>query len=185
MMGIGLAFGLVSLSAAAPRVGEKAPDFTLKTIDGKTAQLSALYKEKMIFLNFFATWCGPCVQETPGIVKTHPAYKDRVHFLSVDLGEKDEAVRGFVKEHSIPFSIAMDRDGKVGDMYGVRYIPTNLIIDKEGNVVFSGSFLQEGELAKLLDGALGKTAPALAAPPQVEEKKRWWDWWDWWKKDKK
>lgn len=180
MLVAGMAAGLASMAAAAPRVGEKAKDFTLKTLEGKGVQLSALYKEKVVFLNFFATWCPPCVAETPGIVETHPAYKDRVHFLSVDLSEKDEAVRGFVKEHSIPFSIAMDRDGKVGDMYGVRYIPTNLIINKEGNVVFSGSFLQEGELAKLLDEALGNPAPAT--PPKDKEKNRWWNWW---KKDKK
>lgn len=163
---------------AVPQVGQQAPDFTLRMLDGKSIQLSSLYKKKLVFLNFFATWCPPCIEETPGIVAAYPLYRDKVNFLSVDVGENNEAVKKFVKEFKMPFPVALDDSMETwGNLYGLRIYPANFILDKGGKVIFAGTFLPEGKLVELLDEALGKTAPA--APPKVKEKRRWW------KKDKK
>ncbi len=123
--------GPVSESVKA-ELDKPAPDFTLKDLDGNTVRLSDL-RGKVVFLNFWATWCPPCRAEMPDIEKVHQKYKDQdVVVLGIDLRESADTVRAFVEEGGYTWTFLLDTTGKVGSMYNVSAIPTSYFVDKNG-----------------------------------------------------
>lgn len=111
-----------------------APDFTLQDLSGKTRKLSE-FRGKVILLNFTTTWCPWCLKEIPNLKKLHERYKgsDFV-FISVYLQESQRKVSSFVEKHALPYTILLDTEGKVASSYGVRGVPTKVIIDKDGSI---------------------------------------------------
>jgi len=129
------------LAFAQPRVyaldqGEKAPNFALKTYDGKTVELKKL-EGKVVVVNFWATWCPPCRAEIPGMVEVYGKYKSKgleIVGVSLDRGGWNQ-VKPFVQKMNIPYPVVMD-DGKLLDQYGgIDAIPTTFIVDRKGNIV--------------------------------------------------
>jgi peroxiredoxin len=119
------------------KIDEKvtAPSFTLKDLSGKEVKLED-HRGKIVFLNFWATWCPPCRDEMPSMEKLYTEFKDRdFRMLAVDLREGAKKVRAFKKKFKLNFPILLDSDGSVGSMYGVRSIPTTYLIDREGHVI--------------------------------------------------
>jgi peroxiredoxin len=113
----------------------KAPSFALKDLSGKEVKLED-YRGKLIFLNFWATWCPPCRQEMPSMERLYTEFKDRgFTMLAVDLREGTGKVKAFKEKFKLSFPILLDSDGRVGLMYGVRSIPTTYLIDREGNMI--------------------------------------------------
>jgi len=111
-----------------------APTFTLKDLKGKQVKLED-NRGKIVFLNFWATWCPPCRKEMPSMEKLHTKFKDRdFTMLAVDLREETKKVRVFQEKFKLNFPILLDSDGRVGLRYGVRSIPTTYLIDREGYV---------------------------------------------------
>jgi thiol-disulfide isomerase/thioredoxin len=111
-----------------------APDFTLKTLDNEELSLSGL-KGKVVLLDFWATWCGPCRESIPHLVQLQKTYQGKelqVVGLSVDKGDGN-AVRNFVKSMDIPYPVAVAPED-VARSYGVSSLPTTFIIDKEGKI---------------------------------------------------
>lgn len=137
------------------KVGVIAPDFSLNSISGEKVNFKD-FKGKIVFLNFFATWCGPCRAETPDLVKVYSLYKEKVVFISVNLQEDKEKVLEFIDEYKVTWKILLDSAGKVGDLYNIRGIPTNLILDKNCKITFLGHFLTSDVLKKELDKVLSK-----------------------------
>jgi peroxiredoxin len=121
-------------------VGDPAPDFTLKTLDGRTVQLSSLRGEKVVAIDFWATWCSVCVKELPTISKYHNKYRDKgFEVLSIVLnpGDLDEINR-VKKENNIDFSILLDAEWEVANRYGLEGpVPVMLIIDGKGIIRFT------------------------------------------------
>lgn len=117
-------------SAAPPKVGEKAPSFTLKGLDGNMHQLSD-YRGKTIILNFWGSFCEPCVDEMPIFQEVYEEQAENVVVLGVNLSEPEATVRGFVNRLGIDFPILLDRS-QVQKQYGVAYYPTTFIIDEKG-----------------------------------------------------
>ncbi len=110
------------------------PDFALKTLEGKEITLSGL-KGKVVLLDFWATWCGPCRESIPHLVQLYKTYHDNgfeVIGMSVDKGD-GETVRHFVKSMEIPYPVILAPE-EVARNYGVTALPTTLFIDKEGKV---------------------------------------------------
>ncbi|NQT30127.1 MAG: TlpA family protein disulfide reductase [Candidatus Saganbacteria bacterium] len=114
---------------------KKAPDFTLYDLAGKSHTLSD-YKGKVVFLNFWATWCPPCRTEMPAMQKLFlDSDKSKFVMLAVDINQKKRVVADFAKTNGYTFPILLDTNGKVSDKYQVSGIPATFIIDKSGNIV--------------------------------------------------
>ena len=116
--------------------GDKAPDFSLKSVDGKTVNLSD-YKGKVVIIDFWATWCGPCRRGIPDLVSIQKEFKNDLVIIGISLdAEKTiKDIPGFVKSYSINYPIVYGDEKVVMDYGGIQSIPTAFVIDKKGNVV--------------------------------------------------
>ena len=124
-----------------PRCGKEkkspaglAPDFTLKSLDGQEITLSQL-KGKVVMLDFWATWCAPCRESIPHLVKLYKNYHENgLELIGMDVDKGDvETVRRFVKSMDIPYPIIVAPDD-LARSYRVTSIPATILIDKEGNL---------------------------------------------------
>lgn len=115
-----------------------ATDFEVTLVTGETVKLSD-YRGKKVLLNFWATWCGPCVQEMPAFQKLSEDYPDDIVILAVNCGDSESDVKDFVNENGYTFNIAIDESLEVSSLYPTSSIPLTLIIDEEGYVIY-GSY---------------------------------------------
>lgn len=111
--------------------GDAAPDFTTALADGSTFTLSE-HQGKVVLLNFWATWCGPCVREMPAFEKLHTEYGEDAVILAVNCLEDTGTVDAFIEENGYTFPIAYDTEGSVSMRYPTQGIPYTLVIDGEG-----------------------------------------------------
>jgi thiol-disulfide isomerase/thioredoxin len=110
-------------------------DFAFKDLDGKTVSLAS-FKGKVMLLNFWATWCGPCKAEIPGFVDLQAKYKDKLVVVGYSVDDTAEQARDFAKQYSINYPILLG-EGKeeLQDAYGPIWgIPASFIISKDGRV---------------------------------------------------
>ncbi|MCK1993659.1 TlpA family protein disulfide reductase [Peribacillus muralis] len=117
------------------KIGAKAPNFSLKTLDGKQVEL-ADYRGKKVMLNFWATWCPPCKKEMPDMEKYAQQAGDDVVVLAVNIDPEND-VQAFVQENGITFTIPLDSNSAknpVNERYKVLSIPTTYFIDKQGKI---------------------------------------------------
>jgi thiol-disulfide isomerase/thioredoxin len=128
-----------SLPAGGPVSGTLAPDFALTDLDGITFRLSD-FKGKVVVLDFMATWCGPCKQQIPHLRTIWEKYRDGVIIISidVDLSEPEDVLRSYRQNYPYATWIwAKDTaEQRVAVAYGVRAIPTIVVIDQEGHIRF-------------------------------------------------
>ena len=130
---IGIIFLMISLVSFSNNA--KAPDFNLKDQYGVTHSLEN-YKGKVIFLNFWATWCPPCKKEMPDIENIYKEYgenKKDVVILGVN-SEKENEVKKFLKDKGYTFPTLIDENSEVMRKYFIQAFPTSFVIDKKGNV---------------------------------------------------
>lgn len=131
------------------KIGAAAPDFSLKTLDGKQVNLSD-YKGKKVMLNFWATWCPPCKKEMPDMQKYSQQAGEDVVILAVNIDPEND-VRAFVEDNGITFTIPLDSQSAknpVNERYKILSIPTTYFIDSKGiirNKVISAMQLKDME----------------------------------------
>ena len=135
---------------------DPAPDFQVKDLDGKNLSLEA-QKGKVILLNFWASWCGPCRAEIPGLIELQNRYKDRLQIIGMVVDDDDETeIRNLVKSESINYPVALTTLQVRMAYGGVAALPTVFIINPEGRVVqkhvgLYNPVLYETEVRALLD----------------------------------
>lgn len=117
------------------QVGNQAPDFTLPTIEGNMVSLSS-FKGKKVILNFWATWCPPCRDEIPHMVKLYEKYKDDDYVIvavNMTSTESDiDVVKTFVNDHDMTFPILLDEKGELVALYEMIGYPTSFFLDTDG-----------------------------------------------------
>jgi peroxiredoxin len=130
--------GLLALSGCysgsrPPRIGRAAPDFTVKDSD-RTVTLSQL-KGQVVVLNFWATWCAPCIEEMPSLVRMQQFMKAKgVTVLAVSIDVDENAYREFLKQHGVNLLTVRDPEEKTPGLYGTHMWPETYIIDRNGIV---------------------------------------------------
>ena len=126
---------LMNLGFQVFRGNVEAPDFSLKNLDGDDISLSS-YRGKLVFLNFWATWCGPCREEMPSMQALYDNLNEAgFEIVAVNLQESQRTVSKFINQNGYTFPVLLDSNGKVGGTYGARSIPTSYLIDTDGNAV--------------------------------------------------
>ena len=147
----------------SPLVGKPAPDFTLDLIGGKPFHLADSKGKEVVVLDFWATWCGPCLQAMPQVERAVKQFKDQnVRLVAVNLQETAAQVTAMLERQKLPVTVALDRDGVVADKYKAVAIPQTVIIGRDGNVarlfVGGGPHLEE-QLKEAIKAVLGGDNP--------------------------
>ncbi|MES2856585.1 MAG: TlpA disulfide reductase family protein [Bdellovibrionota bacterium] len=116
---------------------EGVPDFELKTLDGKPVTV-AEFRGKVVIVNFWASWCNPCVQEFPSMLKLVEAFKGQLIVVAVSADEEKGDIEAFAKAFGLPkdnFHIVWDADKSVMQKYGVEKIPESFLVNKDGKLI--------------------------------------------------
>lgn len=124
------------LGVARPHNSKAAPDFALKDIHGQPVNLAQL-KGKPILLNFWATWCGACLEEMPSMQRLYDASQNNgdFHIIAISIDRSNfEKVNQYVKNLNLSFPILLDPDRKTRKAYFIRSLPTSYLIDSEGKL---------------------------------------------------
>lgn len=134
-----------------PFVGFLAPSFRLKTPQGDELALEDL-RGRPVILNFWASWCPPCVAELPALEEFHKEYGDRVELLGINWGESPKAVSSFLWRYAVNYTNLLDPDGRVFVSYLLTGVPTTFFVDEAGYIkgVWRGP-LETEELVQILE----------------------------------
>lgn len=122
----------------AVQVGETAPDFSIPSVDGKTIKLSD-YRGKYLLIDFWASWCGPCREENPNVVKAYNKFKDKnFTILGISLDKDKQAWQGAIKQDGLIWDHASelkDFEGEVVRLYQIEAIPSSFLLDPNGKII--------------------------------------------------
>ncbi len=115
----------------APEKGARAPDFTLEDLDGNLIRLSDL-RGRVVLVNFWATWCGPCRFEMPAFQARFEQLQPELAILAVDFDEPRDQVLAFAQEFGLTFNVLLDPGAEVQDLYRVRGYPSSVFVEQNG-----------------------------------------------------
>ena len=135
------------------KVGDKAADFTVEMLDGKTVTLSKL-KGKVVLINLFATWCGPCQTELAEVQETlWPKYKDNKNFKMLVIGREhtDEDLKKYNERKKFTFPLYPDPKREVFSLFAEKSIPRAYLFDKNGKLIYSSMGYTAEEFQKLME----------------------------------
>jgi peroxiredoxin len=142
---------------AALVAGAKFPDFDVKDLNDKPLSVGE-YKGKLVLIDFWATWCGPCVAELPNVLKTYEKYHDKgFDIIGISLDQAKDKLTKFIEDKKMPWRQYFDGLGwqnKLGAKYGVNSIPATYLLDKEGKIIAKN--LRGEALEKAVAKALGE-----------------------------
>ena len=126
---------LIAAGLAVAKEPLDAESFELASLAGGTVHLND-YLGRVVFLNFWATWCPPCRDEMPSMERLHRLLGGRgLEIVAVDLQEPKDTVQKFVKDNSLTFTVLLDARGEVGGAWGAQSIPTTYLIDRKGRIL--------------------------------------------------
>jgi cytochrome c biogenesis protein CcmG/thiol:disulfide interchange protein DsbE len=147
-----LAWGL-SQTGGPPTIGDEAPPFTAEQLNGEGSLSLADLRGKPVLLNFWASWCGPCVDEAPMLRQAHREFGDEVHFVGVDIRDARTDAHDFVEQHDLDYTHVRDERLDIYDDYGLTGQPETFLIDSDGRIAqhISGPFISTEDLVGLLE----------------------------------
>ena len=131
-----IVFIATSTTGWAASISGPAPNFTLKSLDGKNIKLSEL-TGNVVLINFWASWCGPCLQEMTLLNAIHQKYEPLgFTVLGVNVEENSANAKAFLAERGVDFPILLDSINQVSKLYDVVAMPTTVVVDRDGNMRF-------------------------------------------------
>lgn len=157
-----------AVAAGSVLIGQPAPAFTLKTIDGAQIDLAQIVGKKPVYLKFWATWCVPCRAQMPGFAEIHAKMSDRLEVIAVNTGFSDDeaAVRAYREELGLRMPIVID-DGQLAAALNLRVTPQHVLIGRDGRIAHIGHLADQRfdeALRTVLaeDGRVAATSPLAA-----------------------
>lgn len=137
------------------RVGAEAPDFTAVNSKGEQVQLLQ-YRGKAVMINFWASWCEPCVREMPFIHELAQQNKNNVEMLFVNVGESKGTINEFMKSHQFDFPVMIDATGKISNLYRISGLPATMVIDQSGQFshIILGELTEDMPLQQWLEESM-------------------------------
>lgn len=152
---------LAANEGAPIAAGEMAKPFTLISLRGKTVTMASL-RGKVVFLNIWATWCGPCREEMPSMEKLYEHMRNKPGFVMVAVSQDTggrKLVANYVKKHGYHFEVLLDPTNKLADAYDITGVPETFIIGRDGRIVahHAGAFnWSKPDIRTALDELLAK-----------------------------
>ena len=137
--------------------GNRAPDFTIETLDDESLTLADL-RGRVVLLNFWGTWCGPCRREMPEFQKAYEEwYPQGFEIVAIAYNDNEEAMAAFRDEFGLSFPLALDHSGEINDAYGIQTRPSSYLLGKDG-VILARHFgiMTEAQLSEMLNDAFGE-----------------------------
>ena len=169
-MAIGfVVLGLALACAAASLPRARAPQFRTRTVTGDVVDLGERLRHGPVLLDFWATWCRPCLESIPGIEALHERHAARglgVLGISIDGPRNFSKVRPFAARLGVRYPIVLDEDSRLQELFQVRTVPTAILIDTSGAIAFVAQGFRPGETAALdtaIARVLGTAAPETTA----------------------
>lgn len=143
----------ISVAAwAQPKAGAKSPEIALPAATGSIVKLSSL-QGKVVLIDFWASWCGPCRNSMPALKQVYKKYKDKgLEIYGISLDQNPAAWTKAVKEDQTTWLHVIDKEGATAGKWGIQYIPTSFLLDKQGKIVAVNP--EHEELTKLLEKML-------------------------------
>jgi len=150
-----LAVSCAPSPAVDEQAAELAPSFDLAALDGGRVQSSA-FEGKVLLLEFWATWCSPCVAQARILEPIHRDFDERgVEFVAISLGEDAATVRSYVERTPFPYRVLIDPDDELSGRLGIFALPTVMIVDRTGRIAYQQPGLSGGDvIRKVLEEAL-------------------------------
>lgn len=145
-----ISFFLTAQIALALEAGDRAPAFAAPALGGKgTVELSK-YRGKVVYLDFWASWCAPCLVAIPEIEKMRSEFpSEDFQIIAVNLDQKEKKALRFLSKNPVGYPSASDPKGRLPGQYGVDTMPTSYLIDREGVIRYVHRGFQRGDGAKL------------------------------------
>lgn len=138
-------------TAFAAKVGDSAPSFRARTLDGSQTVSNEDLKGKVVFVDFWASWCTPCLKSLPEFehLQTSFSGRDDVVVLAINLDENPQDATKFINGLDVSYKILADTDGKIPESFGVSTMPSSYIIDKEGVIRYVHKGYKTGDVSKI------------------------------------
>lgn len=134
-------------AAAAPGVGDKAPEISARTLQGKPIKLSGALGEGPVLLVFWATWCPNCLREVPELRQLHAYFAGKMRLIGINIGIGDtvEDARAYRRKHALDYDMVFDQSGEIIEDYDVPVTPVLIIVGQSGNIAYRGNELPTEE----------------------------------------
>lgn len=145
---------VLSMPLWAVEVGQSAPDFKLSLLDGSKSVKLSDYRGQVVYLDFWASWCGPCRQSLPAMNSLQTElFRKGFTVLAVNVDEDANAAKAFLKQFPVNYPVVADAQGATPDKFGLQGMPTSYLIDKNGKIALVHQGYKEGDLNEIRQAA--------------------------------